>query len=222
MNATLHFFIQNTVFASAAYFVFRLFVTKFFDAGIKKYESDLSQNVEAHKSQLSQIALEHKVRFERLHHKKEEIMIRLYEETCKCEDSLTYLTSIARGIGSPDDKYKVVETYDDIVEFSKSIRSAKLYFEPQFSVKFEELLSLSYSVFFGMKGVELGDAEIQRKVKLYNHGIGSRVRVDVAMKPIEEREYYRSKIEVDFKDIREDIVNEFRGITLEGRTKDVL
>jgi hypothetical protein len=73
-----------------------------------------------------------------------------------------------------------------------------------------------------MKGVELGDAEIQRKVKLYNHGIGSRVRVDVAMKPIEEWEYYRSKIEVDFKDIREDIVNEFRGITLEGRTKDVL
>jgi hypothetical protein len=220
MNATLHFFIQNTVFASAAYFVFRLFVTKFFESGVKKYENKLNQDLEAYKSKLNQVTFEHKVRFERLHYKKEEVMIRLHEETCKCEDSLTHLTSMARGFDSPDDEERVALAFKEINELSRTVRFAKLFIEPKFSDKLEELLSLARKVFFGMQGVKRDEAEFQRKVRHYNLGLAVKVGEAEAMKPIEDWDYFRDKIQSEFRAVRENIVNDFRETVLEGNRPD--
>ena len=75
------YFLLITGIGTFLYYVIKLAINKFMEAGLEQYKVRLSIDLETHKAELSKITHEHKTKFEHLHQERFSVIKTLHNQT---------------------------------------------------------------------------------------------------------------------------------------------
>ena len=185
------------------YFIIKLAIEKFMEAGLERYRSALRVDLETHKAELSRITQEHRIRFEHLHPERFSTIKNLHDQICVLEDSLSEFTTKYQDIDGTE-KYKQRDALiEEHKKFEKLIRATRLYLDPSLSEKLEGLQKSCWDIILQMN----------RAVELDISNQGNSTGPD-----LDEREKFSlnnwieadKKVKEDFKEARTEIEREFR------------
>ena len=186
------------------YFVIKLAIEKFMEAGLERYRSALHIDLETHKAELSRITQEHRIRLEHLHPERFSTIKNLHDQICECEDSLSYLTTLAQG---PDwireDRQR--NTLEKLEELERLIRATKLYLEPSICKKLEDLHKFSQEIVRLMKNAREDQKSNEQVISEYRPELEDRLK-----QPLNDWKEADRKVKEDFINIRTEVEGEFR------------
>ena len=198
----IEFFIAFAGIGTFLYFVIKLAIEKFMEAGLERYKAQLNVDLETHKAALSRITQEHKTRFEYLHPERFSTIRELYNQIWVCEDSLSHLT---KRFPSSDwiDEDRQKDVIEEFKKFEKLIRANRLYLEPTLIIKLEYLQKSSWNIVSQMNKVQ-DEANSNQKASGKHHDSEEK------QKCIKDNWIEANRKVEDFVQIRTEIESEFR------------
>ena len=199
----IEFFIAFAGIGTFLYFVIKLAIEKFMEAGLERYRSALRIDLETHKAELSRITQEHRIRFEHLHPERFGTIKNLHDQICVLEDSLSEFTTKYQAIDGTEKDRQRDALKEEHKKLEKLIRATRLYLDPSLSEKLEGLQNFCWDIICQMNQVVY--------VEKSNQGSSTGPDLDERKKfGLNNWIEANKKVEKDFKEARTEIEREFR------------
>jgi len=170
MEQILSYFFSITGLTVFAVWFGKLLIHKTFDFSIEKYKSNLQKDMEAFKNQLSKMALEHQIKFSKLHEDRAEKIKILYTQIVDLEQSLIASTWVAQGPECMNNLHLDKKCQDNLHELNSTLNQNRIYFSDTTIKKFESIFSETWEIINSMsKARRLGMIANEYRAPLKNH-----------------------------------------------------
>ncbi len=204
MEQILTYFLSITALTGAAVWFGKLLINKAFDFSIEKYKSSLQKDMEAFKSQLSKMALEHQIKFSKLHEDRAEKIKILYTQIVNLEQSLIDSTWIAQGPEYMHALHLDKKCQDNLRELNFTLNLNKIYFSDTTIKKFESIFSEAWEIINRMRQARSSGIAANEYIQ------SGQLVPEIYLKDDHLWIDAHKKTANEFKILKEDLENEFR------------
>jgi hypothetical protein len=203
----LSYFIPSIlVITSGVVWLGKLIISKSFDASVASYKSELTKDVERYKNELSQVSLEHQVKFSKLHEQRAEIIKYFFSEIVKLEGLLIHATSINQGPEFMLDVHRDDIAMELIIELINYFDLNRIFFSKSTVDKVDAIFKESWGIVAQMRKVRK-DATEATKYTMQNISVPQNY---VSSSDLWDKAFERAHYQ--FRGLKEELANEFRSL----------
>lgn len=201
-----YFIASISMITSVIVWLGKLIITKSFDAKAEEYKSELTKEVEKYKNELSQVSLEHQIKFSNLHEQRAEIIKFFFSEIVKLEGLLIHATAINQGPEFMTDVQRDNDAIDHIRELINYFDLNRIFFSKSTVDKVDAIFKESWAIVAQMRTVRRNASEATKyttqNMPVPQDYVSSS---DLWNKAFERVRYH-------FRGLKEELANEFRSL----------
>lgn len=205
MKQVFFYFFAMSGITTFSIWVGKLIITKSFDIRIESYKAGLQKEIEGYKSNLSKISLEHQIKFSRLHEDRAEKIKVLYHKVIELERALIFATTVSQGPDFMNDHERDNNCFEKIRSLIQQLDLDRIYFSNSTILKFDIIIKESWEIAFQMQKVRRYAASFEEFAKT------GRKAPEIYYSETDLWTTATNRTENEFKVLKEDLANEFRG-----------
>lgn len=217
-EAIVKFFVSITGVSAVIIYIAKKMLDKSLDIAIEKYKGELDKQLATHKadldkenlkfrSDMDRIAIEHQIRYSKLHEERGQIIKELYQKLYELEKSLGSLTTMFQGPEWITETEREEDSRDKLESLLERIELNRIYFSNGLCKTIDDLLKKAWEIINEMHAAKNEEQQNQALIDQGQYVVPDRLR-----EPLEKWIRQEKEVKETIGSLKNELTNQFRSL----------